>query len=110
MLYRSADFSGRRILDITGPAPVRPAELVQIASELAGKPLKYQALSRADHEKLLGSVGLPPFLVTALADFDEAQSQGYLAIRSPAVQQLTGRAPTSVKDYLASQRAALTAS
>jgi NAD(P)H dehydrogenase (quinone) len=106
----AADFSGRRILDITGPAPVRPAELVQIASELAGKPLKYQALSRADHEKLLGSVGLPPFLVTALADFDEAQSQGYLAIRSPAVQQLTGRAPTSVKDYLASQRAALTAS
>jgi NAD(P)H dehydrogenase (quinone) len=106
----ASDFSGRRILDITGPAPVTPTELARIASELSGKPLKYQALSRAEHEKMLAGAGLPPFLVTALADFDEAQSQGFLAIRSPAVLELTGKAPASVKDYLATQRSALTAS
>jgi NAD(P)H dehydrogenase (quinone) len=57
----------------------------------------------------LAGVGLPPFLVTALADFDEAQSRGYLAVRSPAVQELTGKPPTSVREYLTSQRAALAA-
>jgi NAD(P)H dehydrogenase (quinone) len=106
----AADFNGKRILDITGPGPVTPAELASIASELAGKPLRYQNLSRAEHEKMLLSFGLPPFLVDALASFDEAQSQGHLAIRSPAVQELTGKAPMSVKEFLASQRAALAAS
>jgi NAD(P)H dehydrogenase (quinone) len=104
----AADFSGRRILDITGPAPVTPTELASIASQVAGKPLKYQALPRAEHEKLLASVGLPPFLVAALADLDEAQSQGFHAIRSPAVQALTGTAPQSVREFLAAQKAALT--
>lgn len=105
----AADFSGRRILDITGPAPVTPSELASIASELAGKPLRYQSTSRAEHEKVLAGAGLPPFLIAALTDFDRAQALGYHAIRSPAVQDLTGKAPTSVKEYLAGQRAALTA-
>ena len=105
----ASDFSSRRILDITGPAPITPSDLARLASEISGKPLKYQPLSRAEHEKMLAGVGLPPFLVTALADFDEAQAQGHLAIRSPAVQALTGRAPQSVADFLKSQRAALTA-
>ena len=30
----AADFSGRRILDVTGPAPVTPTELARIASEM----------------------------------------------------------------------------
>lgn len=105
----AADFSGRRILDVTGPAPVTPTELARIASEISGKPLKYQALPRAEHEKVLASVGLPPFLIAALTDFDEAQAQGFHAIRSPAVQALTGKAPQSVKEFLSAQKAALTA-
>jgi NAD(P)H dehydrogenase (quinone) len=106
----AADFSGRRILDVSGPGPVTPNELVGIASAIAGKPLRYQALSRAEHEKMLLSFNLPPFLVDALASFDEAQSQGHHAIRSPAVQYLTGKAPTSVREYLTAHRAALVAS
>ncbi|HUQ52525.1 MAG TPA: NAD(P)H-binding protein [Gammaproteobacteria bacterium] len=105
----AADFSGRRILDVTGPAPVTPGELVNIASALAGKPLRYQHLTRAEHEKMLLGFNLPPFLVDALASFDEAQSQGHLAIRSPAVFNLTGKAPTSVQEYLTAQRPALLA-
>jgi NAD(P)H dehydrogenase (quinone) len=103
----ASDFSGRRILDITGPAPVTPAELAEIASELTGRPLRYQSLTRAEHEKMLLGFGLPPFLVDALASFDEAQARGYLAVRSPAVAELTGKAPMSVRDYLTSQRGAL---
>jgi NAD(P)H dehydrogenase (quinone) len=105
----AADFSGRRILEITGPAPITPTQLAKLASELSGKPLRYQPLSRAEHEKALSDAGLPPFLVTALADFDEAQARGYHAIRSPAVEELTGEAPTSVEDYLNAHRSALTA-
>lgn len=105
----AADFRGKRILDVTGPAPVTPTELARIASEISGKPLEYRALPRAEHEKVLASVGLPPFLIAALTDFDEAQSQGFHAIRSNAVESLTGKAPQSVQDFLRGQKAALTA-
>lgn len=104
----AADFDGRRILDITGPGPVTPAELASIAGEIAGKPLRYQNLSRAEHEQMLLGFNLPPFLVDALASFDEAQARGHLAIRSPAVLELTGKAPMSVREYLETQREALT--
>lgn len=106
----AADFSGRRILDVTGPNPVTPNELVGIASAIAGKPLRYLSVSRAEHEKTLLGFNLPPFLVDALTSFDEAQWLGYHAIRSPAVQYLTGKAPTSVREYLTANRAGLVAS
>jgi NAD(P)H dehydrogenase (quinone) len=105
----ASDFSGRRILDVTGPAPVTQAELASIASELTGKPVRYNPLSRDEHGKLLASVGLPPFLVTALLDFDQAVARGYQAIRSPAFTELTGRKPKSVREFLTENRAALTA-
>jgi NAD(P)H dehydrogenase (quinone) len=95
-----ADWRGRRILDITGPAPVTRRELVAIASRLVGRPLDYQNLTRTEHEKALAAAGLPAFLIDALIGFDEATARGYHAIRSPAVEELTGRAPTSVENYL----------
>lgn len=105
----ASDFSGRRILDVTGPAPVTQSELASIASELTGKPVRYNPLSREEHGKLLASVGLPPFLVDALLNFDQAVARGYQAIRSPAVEELTGRKPKSVREFLTENKAALTA-
>ena len=62
-----------------------------------------RAVSRAEHEKMLAgrrAAAVPRR--RASVDFDEAQSQGHLAIRSPAVQELTGKAPQSVADFLTS--------
>jgi NAD(P)H dehydrogenase (quinone) len=106
----ASDFRGRRILDITGPAPVTPAELVATASKIAGRPLRYKRLTREEHEKALTAAGLPPFLIVALLGFDQAVSRGYHAIRSPAVEELTGQAPVSVEAFLNTHRAELAAS
>jgi NAD(P)H dehydrogenase (quinone) len=106
----ASDYSGRRILDVTGPAPITQDDLAALASKLAGKPLKHVAVSRAEHAKILEGAGLPPFLIDALLNFQQQGAHGYLAVSPPTVQTLTGKAPTSVEAFLTTNRAALTQS
>jgi NAD(P)H dehydrogenase (quinone) len=103
----AADFSGRRILDVTGPAPITQDELATLASKLTGKPLKHVSVSRAEHQNILAGAGLPPFLIDALLNFQEQGAHGYLAVSPPSVLALTGKGPTSVQDFLTANRAAL---
>ncbi|HET8695892.1 MAG TPA: NAD(P)H-binding protein [Gammaproteobacteria bacterium] len=103
----ASDWSGRRILDVTGPGPVTQAELASIASELTGRPLRYKKLSREEHAKLLAGAGLPPFVIDAVLGFNQAAARGYHEVNAPTVADLTGRAPMSVKDFLAANRGAL---
>ena len=101
--------SGKLVLDVTGPAPVTQDEIAAIASELTGKTVTHIAVSPDDLRKGLSGAGLPPFLVAALVAFDIDAARGYHAINTPTVQELTGRAPTSVRAFLTEQRAALLA-
>jgi len=105
----ASEWSGRRILDVTGPAPITQDELARLASTLSGKPLRHVAVSRAAHSKILEGAGLPAFLIDALLNFNQAGAEGYHAISTPTVQQLTGKAPTSVEEFLSQNRAALAA-
>jgi NAD(P)H dehydrogenase (quinone) len=101
--------TGRQVLDVNGPAPVTQDEIATIVSEVTGKTVTHIPVSPDDLRKGLTSAGLPPFLVEALVAFDIDAARGYHAINAPTVQELTGRAPTSVRAFLAEQRAALLA-
>jgi len=101
--------AGKQILHVNGPAPVTQAEIAAIVSELTGKTVTHIPVSPDDLRKGLGGAGLPPFLVEALVAFDIDAARGYHAINAPTVQELTGRAPTSVRAFLTEHRAALLA-
>mgnify|MGYP003350129189 FL=1 len=105
----ASDFSGRRILDVTGPAPVTQDEIAALASRLSGKPLRHVAVSRAEHAQILEGAKLPPFLIDALLNFAEQGAHGYHNVSPPTVQALTGKPPTSVQEFLTANKAALTA-
>lgn len=45
----------------------------------------------------------------ALVAFDLDASHGHHAITAPTIQDLTGKAPTSVRDFLTANKAALLA-
>ena len=104
----ASDFSGRRILDITGPKPVTQDEVAAIATELTGHPIKHVNLTLEAQRTGMAAAGLPPFLIDALQRFQVAASQGFHAVDTPAVKELTGRAPLSVREFLTAHRAALT--
>jgi NAD(P)H dehydrogenase (quinone) len=101
--------TGKHVLNVNGPSPVTQDEVAAVASEVTGKKVTHIAVSPDDLRKGLTGAGLPPFLVEALVAFDIDAARGYHAINAPTVQELTGRAPTSVRAFLTEHRAALLA-
>jgi NAD(P)H dehydrogenase (quinone) len=101
--------TGKQVLDVTGPAPVTQDEIAAIVSDVTGKKVTHIPVSPDDLRKGLTGAGLPPFLVEALVAFDIDAARGYHAINAPTVQELTGRAPRSVRAFLTEHRAALLA-
>ena len=102
-----SDFEGHRILDITGPAAVTQDEIAAIAGEIAGKPVRHIPLSPEDMKKGMLGTGMPEMFVDILLEFDTATAQGYLAVVTPTVKELTGREPTSVREFLTANRGAI---
>ncbi len=103
-------FDGRRILDVTGPAPVTQVELAALASEITGKTVRHVDVAPEDLRKGLVAAGLPPIYAGVIVGFDVDAAQGYHAISTRVVETLTGTAPTSLRAFLEANREALTAS
>ncbi len=103
----SSSFEGRRTLDITGPEALTHEQLAALATRLVGKPVKYQAIPRAALEAGMVSAGLPPPVAALVASFDEGAARGFLNVVSGAFQELTGRAPQSVEQFLKANQGAL---
>ena len=102
-----SDFESHRILEVTGPAAVTQDEIATIASEVTGKTVKHVALSPEDRKKGMIAAGMPEMLADVFLEFDIATAQGYLAVVTPTVKELTGREPTSVREFLSANRDAL---
>jgi NAD(P)H dehydrogenase (quinone) len=103
----ASDFEGRRVLDITGPEALSQADVAAIASKLVGREINYVALPlQALVDNMVGA-GLPRPMAEAYASFDTGIEQGFLNVVSSGVQDLTGRSPIRVADFLAEHRAAL---
>lgn len=103
----ASDWNGRRILDVTGPKPVTPAELAALATELTGRTVEHVSVTPEERAKGLAAAGLPPFVVELILDFERAAARGYHSIVTPTVRELTGREPTSLVEFLTAKRAAL---
>ncbi len=99
---------GHRIYEITGPAAISQNALAGMLTQLYSKSIAHVDLPAPALLQGLQQAGVPGPLAQALVDFDVAASQGYHDVVTDAVQQLTGKAPVSVEDFLKAAR--LTAS
>lgn len=98
-----SDFTGNRILEISGPELLDCREMAAIISELAGKPVAAIAIDEASLTDALEKAGIPEIFARLLATFDAAQAQGEFNILTSAVRDLTGKEPTTFRDFLASR-------
>jgi NAD(P)H dehydrogenase (quinone) len=87
--------------DITGPDLVGQADIAALLSAITGSSVAYVPITIAAMEAAMVQQGLPAPVATVLASIDAAIAAGTLSVVSPAVKQLTGVAPTSVADFLA---------
>lgn len=97
-----------QIVDVTGPEAISGSELAQIASEISGKSIQFVPLETAKLVEIFEAIGLPSGMAQAYASFDTASARGEYAQTTATVQQLTGKSPTTLKQFLTDNKSAFT--
>lgn len=95
----ASDSGENQVIEITGPEALDNKELAAILQEISGKPVEAIAI---DHDSLVSALlqaGIPEVFSNLLADFDTAQEKGDFDILSPAIRELTGREPQTVREF-----------
>jgi len=99
--------TANRTLGVTGPAALSSADVAALATTLTRRTITHLPVPADGLRAGLTQAGLPTALVEALITFDLAAARGELKSVSTTVTQLTGRAPTTVADFLTAHRAQL---
>lgn len=103
----ASDFSGRRTLEVTGPAALPTAEVARLVTSVTGRPLEVVAVPVAGLIAGIVSSGLPEPVARLIASFDEAASLGVLAPLTSTVEILTGHEPQTLEAFLTAHRTRL---
>jgi len=77
------------------------SDMATAVSERTGKQIPYSSMPKEDYAKILGSVGLPEFVASFIADAEAGAANGWLLDESNSLERLIGRAPTPMKDAVA---------
>jgi len=89
-----------KVYDLSGPTAHTMDEVAGYISAVLGTRVEYHARTEAQQRVVLESAGLPGLLVDVLLGVDDITRDNVYAVPSPAVFDLTGHAPRSVKDWV----------
>ena len=103
----ASSYSSRRALDITGPEAITQTELAEIAASVIGQQITYVPLELEVLVQNMVGAGLPQPLAEAYASFDQGMAEGFCDVVSSTVEELTGRKPTPVAEFLVANRESL---
>jgi len=101
------DFTGTRILEVSGPEALSQAEIAALASEITGEPLTYTPVPLETIVDGMVKAGLPQPMAETFASFDTAIAEGKMDDVTSAYADLTGETPTSVSEFLKANKDAL---
>lgn len=94
------DVDETRVVEVSGPEAVSGEEVAAIFSKVSGKTITHVSIPAASLEAGMIDGGLPAPFAKLLVAFEVGADKGELKTVSPAVEQLTGRAPLSVSQVL----------
>ena len=86
---------------LTGPAALDMGEVAGIAAELTGQPIRRVVIDDDEYRADLVRRGVPAVAADNLVGLFAAARQGDFSPADPALGELLGRAPSSVRDVLA---------
>ncbi|NKJ43442.1 NAD(P)H-binding protein [Novosphingobium sp. SG720] len=92
---------GGEVYELAGDTAFTMAEFAAEVSRLAGKPVAYVNMTKADYAAALEGVGLPGFLAQMLADSSFESSKDQLFDASRTLSALIGRPTTPIGDTIA---------
>jgi NAD(P)H dehydrogenase (quinone) len=94
---------------LTGAEAVSVEETAALASEILGKPIQVVPLTDEQLAGGLKAAGLPEGAIPTIVSFDTAARAGNLAMVTDDVENLIGRKPAALRDFLVANKEALTA-
>lgn len=100
----------RTAYDITGLEALTSDEVVAIASDVLDRPMTHVSVSRDARIEGAMKHGLPRLVAEVVASFDVAIANGQLERTTNSVEELTGRKPRSLREFMTAHRAAFLAS
>ena len=104
----ASDGHDGKAYDVTGPEALGARDLAALYAELGGKPVEPVFVDDdAWIAAMVEHAGLPEPLARTLSTFGIAARRGYAEPVSTAVQDLTGRAPQTVREVLEARLPAL---
>ena len=92
---------------VTGPELLSQADVAGLLSETTGRPVEAVPVSDEEFTAGLVAAGVPEAIAPGYATWGQAIRKGALNAQTTVVQDLTGRAPRSLRDVLTDHRDAL---
>ncbi len=89
------------IYNLTGPATVSGAERAAMVADILGKPFSYATITEDQLRAGLSQAGLPELIIEALVEIKTNFVHGVFDILTGDTQRLSGRAPKSLREILA---------
>jgi NAD(P)H dehydrogenase (quinone) len=97
------------IYDISGPELLTFEQVAEKLAAVTGRELEYVEVDDETFAAEAREAGVVPLMVDALTGMGKAVREGYFAVQTDMVEQLTGRKPASLDDVLVEHRDELTA-
>ena len=96
-----------KALTVTGPELLSQGDVAALLSEVTGRPVEAVAVSDDDLIAGMIAAGVPETMAPGFATWGQAIRTGALGEQTSVVQDLTGRAPRSLREVLEDNRSAL---
>jgi NAD(P)H dehydrogenase (quinone) len=90
--------------DITGPEPLSQDDVAALLSEVSGRPVEAVAVDDEAFIQGLSASGMPEPAAREIASYGRAIREGHIDQISGAVENLTGRAPRSLRQVFEAYR------
>jgi NAD(P)H dehydrogenase (quinone) len=87
--------------DLTGQDAVSWAQLAELASARAGKPVPYRSIDDTEAAARMEAVGIPAAYIPSMLGFYAAYRAGWSGTPSGHIEKLAGRTPTPTLDAIA---------
>src|ERR1700738_5001826 len=97
-----------RIYDLTGPESTDLDHYARVFSEALGRPIRYRDVPLPAWSERLRQAGVPRHLLSHLSAMTELNKQGRYDRMTDTMYKLTGKEPTSMRDFVQLHAAAFT--
>ncbi len=87
------------VFEISGPKSVSFSDVASVLSEIANRPISYNAVSPEDVEVSLLQMGFTDWMATLLREYSAAYGEGWGDLVTDNVDRLTGHPPRSFRQY-----------